>query len=62
MGITSPAEPGRPRHNHRSQRVLERLGFVEYGRASSYMYIAGEWQDNVLYQLITPTPEAVVAE
>lgn len=43
--------------NRRSQRVLERLDFVQYGRADSYMHIAGEWQANLLYQLITPTPE-----
>lgn len=46
-------------HNHRSQRVLERLGFVEYGHADLYMHIAGEWQANLLYQLITPTPDRV---
>lgn len=45
--------------NYRSQRVLERLGFAQYGQAESYMQIAGEWQANVLYQLITPTPERV---
>ena len=48
------------RHNRPSQRVLERVGFLKYGEAQSYMYIAGEWQDNVLYQLLTPTPERVV--
>ena len=47
-------------HNQRSQRVLERAGFVKYGDAPSYMHIAGTWQDNVLYQLLTPTPERVV--
>lgn len=47
-------------HNHRSQRVLERVGFEQYGEARSYMHIAGEWRDNVLYQLLTPTPERVV--
>lgn len=47
-------------HNARSQRVLERVGFVQYGRAPSYLSIAGSWQDNVLYQLITPTPERVL--
>ena len=46
-------------HNLRSQRVLERLGFVQYGRAEAYMHIAGEWQDHFLYQLLTPTPEHV---
>ena len=47
-------------HNRRSQQVLERVGFERYGQAPSYMHIAGEWQDNVLYQLLTPTPERVV--
>jgi ribosomal-protein-alanine N-acetyltransferase len=47
-------------HNVRSQRVLERLGFHRYGVAPSYMHIAGEWQENVLYQLLTPTPDRVV--
>ena len=47
-------------HNLRSQRVLHRAGFERYGEARSYMHIAGEWQDNVLYQLLTPTPERVV--
>ena len=48
-------------HNWRSQRVLQRVGFEQYGEARSYMHIAGEWQDNVLYQLLTTTPERVVA-
>jgi ribosomal-protein-alanine N-acetyltransferase len=47
-------------HNQRSQRVLERLGFEKYGVARSYMHIAGQWQDNVLYQLLTSTPDRVV--
>jgi ribosomal-protein-alanine N-acetyltransferase len=46
-------------NNQRSQRVLERVGFDKYGEARSYMHIAGEWRDNVLYQLLTPTPERV---
>jgi ribosomal-protein-alanine N-acetyltransferase len=46
-------------HNERSQRVLDRLGFVRYGRAEAYLYIAGKWQDHLLYQLVTPTPERV---
>ena len=47
-------------HNERSQRVLQRVGFEQYGQARSYMHIAGQWQDNVLYQLLTPTPETVL--
>jgi ribosomal-protein-alanine N-acetyltransferase len=47
-------------HNVRSQRLLLRVGFEQYGEARSYMHIAGEWEDNLLYQLLTPTPERVV--
>jgi len=46
-------------HNLRSQRVLDRLGFARYGLAPSYLKIDGEWQDILLYQLLTPTPELV---
>jgi ribosomal-protein-alanine N-acetyltransferase len=46
-------------HNARSQRVLERVGFVTYGVAPAYLKIDGTWQDNVLYQLLTPTPDLV---
>lgn len=47
------------RHNVRSQRVLERVGFTRYGTAEAYLKIAGSWQDNVLYQLLTPEPGLV---
>lgn len=47
-------------HNLPSQRVLQRVDFQQYGQAPSYMHIAGQWQDNLLYQLLTPTPERVV--
>ena len=47
-------------HNRRSQRTLQRVGFEQYGEARQYMHIAGQWQDNVLYQLLTPVPERVV--
>ena len=40
-------------HNVRSQRVLERNGFVRYGVAPKYLKIAGEWQDHALYQVVT---------
>lgn len=39
-------------HNVRSQRVLERNGFVRFGMAPTYLKIAGEWQDNALYQVL----------
>jgi len=38
--------------NLRSQRVLERNGFVRFGMAPAYLRIAGRWQDHLLYQLI----------
>lgn len=41
-------------HNLASRRVLERNGFVEYGRAPDYLNIDGRWQENVLYQLVNP--------
>lgn len=47
-------------HNERSKRVLLRVGFSLYGDAPQYLHIAGRWQDNLLYQLLTPSPERVV--
>jgi [ribosomal protein S5]-alanine N-acetyltransferase len=42
--------------NERSQRVLERAGFVRYGVAPSYLKIAGRWEDHILYQILSPDP------
>ncbi|MFC4909126.1 GNAT family N-acetyltransferase [Actinomadura gamaensis] len=39
-------------HNARSQKVLERNGFVRCGLAPDYCKIAGRWQDHVLYQVV----------
>ena len=44
-------EAGTLLHNVRSQRVLERNGFVRFGVAPSYLKIAGQWQDHALYQI-----------
>ena len=41
-------------HNAASQRVLERNGFARIGLAPEYLYIAGRWQDHLLFQLIAP--------
>lgn len=49
-------EAGTLLHNLRSQRVLERNGFVRFGVAAKYIKIAGRWQDHALYQLINPGP------
>jgi ribosomal-protein-alanine N-acetyltransferase len=43
-------EAGTLLHNHGSQRVLARNGFVEYGRPPRYLQIDGRWQDHVLFQ------------
>jgi ribosomal-protein-alanine N-acetyltransferase len=42
--------------NERSQRVLERAGFVRYGVAPRYLKIAGRWEDHILYQILSPDP------
>ncbi|PRB42004.1 GNAT family N-acetyltransferase [Arthrobacter sp. MYb23] len=39
-------------HNTASQAVLKRSGFERIGLAPSYLQIAGEWQDHVLFQRI----------
>lgn len=38
--------------NVASQGVLRRAGFTEYGMAEKFLYIAGQWQDHVLFQRI----------
>lgn len=42
-------------HNVRSQRVLERNGFVRFGLAPAYLNIAGRWQDHAMYQVLNPS-------
>lgn len=39
-------------HNVPSQRVLLKAGFVQYGTAERFLFIAGQWQDHHLYQRI----------
>jgi ribosomal-protein-alanine N-acetyltransferase len=46
-------QAGTMRHNIGSQKVLERNGFERIGVARSYLLIAGEWQDHVLFQRVT---------
>ncbi|VXB90014.1 GNAT family N-acetyltransferase [Aeromicrobium sp. 9AM] len=41
-------------HNVRSQRVLEKNGFVRFGLAPAYAKLAGQWQDHTLYQTLNP--------
>jgi ribosomal-protein-alanine N-acetyltransferase len=45
-------EAGTLVHNERSQRVLQRNGFVRIGLAPNYLSIAGQWQDHVLFQVL----------
>jgi ribosomal-protein-alanine N-acetyltransferase len=40
--------------NARSERVLERLGFVREGLARDYLFIDGAWRDHVLTALVRP--------
>ena len=46
-------EAGALADNVRSQRVLERNGFVRFGVAPQYLLIAGEWQDHGTYQVLS---------
>jgi ribosomal-protein-alanine N-acetyltransferase len=47
-------EAGTLKHNVRSQRVLARNGFIQFGVAPNYLSIAGEWQDHILFQVLSP--------
>ncbi len=37
-----------------SQRVLEKAGFTRVGVNRRYLFIAGTWQDHVLYEIVGP--------
>ena len=50
-------EAGTLLHNVRSQRVLERNGFVRFGVAPAYLCIAGRWQDHAMYQVLNGSAE-----
>ena len=39
-------------YNHRSAKLLKRLGFEKEGYAKDYLKINGQWQDHVLNALI----------
>ena len=45
-------EAGTLVHNVASQRVLLRTGFSQYGLAPKFLFIAGDWQDHILFQRI----------
>lgn len=42
--------------NTASIRLLERVGFVREGYARSYLCIAGDWRDHLLYALLATDP------
>jgi [ribosomal protein S5]-alanine N-acetyltransferase len=39
-------------HNEASQVVLRRCDFIRVGMAPEYLFIAGSWQDHVLFQRV----------
>ncbi len=41
-------------HNHRSEAVLQRVGFIQEGFAKDYLLINGKWQDHNLTALTNP--------
>ncbi|MDF2146715.1 GNAT family N-acetyltransferase [Knoellia sp. p5-6-4] len=43
--------------NHRSQRVLVKSGFAQFGLARRYLKIAGDWRDHVLFELLNPVED-----
>jgi ribosomal-protein-alanine N-acetyltransferase len=45
-------EAGTMLRNQASQRVLRAAGFSAYGLAEKFLYIAGAWEDHVLFQRI----------
>jgi [ribosomal protein S5]-alanine N-acetyltransferase len=42
--------------NEASIRLLERSGFAREGFAKSYLKIAGQWEDHILWSHMIPTP------
>lgn len=42
--------------NHRSERLLERLGFEREGLARDYLFIGGRWRDHILTARLAPQP------
>lgn len=44
-----------------SQRVLERAGFTRVGTTRSLLYIAGRWEDHILYELVGPDTAPAMA-
>ncbi|MCE1174700.1 MAG: GNAT family N-acetyltransferase [Propionibacteriales bacterium] len=47
-------EAGTIPENYRSQAVLRKNGFVQFGYAPAYLQIAGRYQDHLLFQRLAP--------
>jgi ribosomal-protein-alanine N-acetyltransferase len=47
-------EAGTMPSNLGSQRVLEKAGFTRVGLQRSFLFIAGRWEDHVLFELVGP--------
>lgn len=45
-------EAGVSPRNPASQRVMEKCGFTRIGLAPRYLFAAGDWQDQILYQRV----------
>lgn len=45
--------------NHRSEAVLERVGFIQEGFAKDYLLINGQWEDHKLTSLTNPNWQEV---
>lgn len=48
--------------NHRSKRVVAKLGFVYEGVRRRYMYIGGQWRDHETYSLLSSDQQGSVTE
>lgn len=47
-------EAGTIPENHRSQAVLRKNGFSQFGYAEAYLQIAGRYRDHLLFQKLAP--------
>lgn len=55
-------EAGAMPSNVASQRVLEKAGFTRVGTTRGLLFIAGRWEDHILYELVGPdTPPAMTS-
>ena len=48
--------------NHRSRRLLERVGFVHEGNARGVLRINGAWRDHVAYAILREDPLAPASQ